>query len=399
VITVVGIGADGWAGLGETSRAALRGAPQVVGSPRQLDLLPPEVVATRRRWPSPMDALVEELAAGDDEVCVLASGDPLLHGVGATLVRRAGAERVRVLPHLSAFALACARLGWPAADVELVSAVARASEVVVGALQPGRRIVVYVTGADGAASVARVLCERGLGASRFVVLEQLAGPDEQVHDATADAWGERPAGPLHVVAIEVAASDASRVHARTPGLPDDAFASDGQLTKRHVRAITLASLAPLPGELLWDVGAGSGSIAIEWLRAERTARAIAIEARADRAQRIAHHALTLGVPRLEVTEGRAPDALAGLPAPDAVFVGGGITTPGLLDACWAALEPGGRLVANTVTLEGEQTVTAARASRGGTLTRIDVAHAEPVGAFTGWRAQMTVVQWSAVKER
>lgn len=399
MITVVGIGADGWGGLGETARAALRSAPRLVGSARQLELLPPEVTAPRRAWPSPMDALVEELAVSGEDACVLASGDPLLHGVGVTLVRRAGAERVRVLPHLSAFALACARLGWPAADVELVSAVARAPEVIVPALQPGRRIVAYVTGADGAASVARVLRERGMGASRLVVLEQLGGPREQVHDGTAESWGERRADPLHAVAVEVVATAAAQAHPRTPGLPDDAFDSDGQLTKRHVRAITVAALAPLPGELLWDVGAGNGSIAIEWLRAERTARAVAIEARADRAQRVVRNALALGVPHLEVTEGRAPDALAGLPAPDAVFVGGGISTPGLLDACWAALTPGGRLVANTVTLEGEQSVVAAHADHGGTLTRIDLAHAEPVGGFTGWRAQMTVVQWSATKER
>jgi len=399
VITVVGIGADGWAGLGETGRAALRGAPRLVGSARQLELLPPEVTALRRAWPSPMDALVEELAVDEEDACVLASGDPLLHGIGATLVRRAGAEHVRILPHLSAFVLACARLRWPAADVELVSAVARAPEVIVPALQHGRRIVAYVTGADGAASVARVLCERGLGASRLVVLEQLGGPQEQIHDGTAESWGERLADPLHAVAVEVVATDAAQAHPRTPGLPDDVFGADGQLTKRHVRAITIAALAPLPGELLWDVGAGSGSIAIEWLRVERTARAVAIEARADRAERIAANALTLGVPHLEVTEGPAPDALAGLPAPDAVFVGGGITTPGLLTACWEALKPGGRLVANTVTLEGEQTVIAARADHGGTLTRIDIAHAEPVGGFTGWRAQMTVMQWSVTKER
>nr|MBA2637551.1 precorrin-6Y C5,15-methyltransferase (decarboxylating) subunit CbiT [Solirubrobacterales bacterium] len=195
--------------------------------------------------------------------------------------------------------------------------------------------------------------------------------------------------------VEVAGGPA---RARTPGLPDDAFASDGQLTKRHVRAITLAALAPLPGELLWDVGAGNGSIAVEWLRAEPSARAVAVEPREDRVARIKHNALALGVPDLEVVGGRAPEAFAGLPAPDAIFVGGGITTPGLLAACRAALKPGGRLVANTVTLEGEQVAVAACNHHGGTLTRIDVAHAEPVGGFTGWRAQMTVVQWSAVKE-
>jgi precorrin-6Y C5,15-methyltransferase (decarboxylating) len=300
-----------------------------------------------------------------------------------------------VLPHPSAFALACARMRWSQAEVELVSAVARPPEVVVPLLQPGRRVVAYVTGADGAAGLARVLCERGFGASAFTVLEQLGGAREKRVDTTAAGATELTADPLHAIAVEISGGPG---HARTPGLPDGAFASDGQLTKRHVRALTIAALGPLPGELLWDVGAGNGSIAVEWLRAERGARAIAVEPRADRADRIAHNALELGVPHLQVVRGSAPEALHDLPAPDAVFIGGGITAPGLLDACWAALPAGGRLVANTVTLEGEHQVQAARQTRGGTLTRIDIAHAEPVGAFTGWRAQMTVVQWSATKE-
>ena len=188
------------------------------------------------------------------------------------------------------------------------------------------------------------------------------------------------------------------LRALVPGLPDDAYETDGQLTKRHVRAITLAALAPAPGALLWDVGAGSGSIGIEWLRAERTARAIAVEPDAARADRIERNALALGVPdRLTVVRGRAPEALAGLDAPAAIFVGGGVTAPGMLDACWEALAPGGRLVANAVTLESEQVVVAGRAQRGGTLTRIAIAHAEPIGGFTGWRAQMPVVQWAATK--
>lgn len=402
MITVVGIGADGWTGLGDTARAALRSAPLVVGSARQLGLLPAaEVAGLRRAWPSPMDALLDELTGPRlATACVLASGDPMLHGVGATLVRRAGADRVRVLPHPSAFALACARLGWPAADVELVSAVARPPEVVVRALQPGRRVVAYVTGADGAARLAHAVREHGFGASPFTVLEQLGGPHEQRTDSTAAAWGpERTADPLHVVALEVRADPGARPLARTPGLRDDAFASDGQLTKRHVRAVTIAALAPLPGELLWDVGAGNGSIAVEWLRAEPAARAVAIEPRAHRAARITENAQRLGVPHLRLVRGAAPAALTALQEPpDVIFVGGGITAPGLLDACWAALRPGGRLVANTVTLEGEQAVLAARACHGGTLTRIDIAHAEPVGGFTGWRAQMTVVQWATTKE-
>ena len=397
MLTVIGIGADGWAGLGDTARTALGDTALIVGAQRQLDLLPPEVGAARRPWPSPMEPLVDELAAGaHGDAAVLASGDPLLHGVGATLVRKAGPDRVRVLPHPSAFALACARMGWAQAGVELVSTVGQRPQVVARALQPGRRIVAYVTGTRGAAELARVMCQSGFGASAFTILEQLGGPQEQRVDTTAQQAIDHAADPLHLVALTVSDGPA---HARTPGLADEAFEGDGQLTKRHVRAITLAALAPLPSELLWDVGAGSGSVCIEWLRAEPGASAIAVEPREDRAEAIAANALRLGVPELRVVRGRAPDALRELPAPGAVFVGGGITTPGLLDACWAALRVGGRLVANTVTLEGEHVIAAARRIRGGSLTRIDVAHAGPLGAFSAWRAQRTVVQWSVTKER
>lgn len=412
-IAVVGIGADGWAGLGQPARAALLAAAEVIGSERQLALLPATVTARRRPLPSPLEPLLAELAAAvdgtgrkapdapaagaDGAVCVLASGDPMLHGIGASLARRLGPERLTVHPHPSAFALACARLGWPAAEVALVSAVSRPPEVVARLLQPGRRLVVYATGADGAAQVARVLRERGFGPSRFVVLEQLGGPGERAHEATAEAWADQPADPLHAVAIECRAAAGTPLLPCTPGLPDDAFDHDGQITKRHVRALTLAALAPAPGQLLWDVGAGSGSIAIEWLRAEATARAVAIEARAERAARAAANALRLGVPHLDVRNGRAPAALADLPRPDAVFLGGGLTDPGLLERCWDVLAPGGRLVANAVTLEGEQVVHAARAAHGGTLTRIEVAHAEPLGGFTSWRPALPIVQWAAAK--
>jgi precorrin-6Y C5,15-methyltransferase (decarboxylating) len=398
-IAVVGIGADGWAGLGEAARATILGAQEVIGSGRQLALLPAAVTARRRALPSPLGPLLDELAAhADGTTCVLASGDPMLHGIGATLARHLAPERLAIHPHSSAFALACARLSWPAANVALVSAVARPPEVVVRLLQPGRRLVAYASGEDGAAQVARVLRERGFGPSRFVVLEQLGGPCEQLRDGTAEAWGDRSADPLHAVAIECRAARGAPLLARTPGLPDDAYAHDGQLTKRHVRALTLAALMPMPGQLLWDVGAGSGSIAIEWLRAEGSARAIAVEARADRAERAAANALALGVPMLDVRVGRAPTALDGLPSPDAVFVGGGLTEPGLPARCWEALPSGGRLVANAVTLEGEQVLIAARDAHGGTLTRVAIAHAEPLGGFTSWRAQLPIVQWAATKE-
>jgi precorrin-6Y C5,15-methyltransferase (decarboxylating) len=393
-IAVVGIGADGWPGLSESARAAVARATTVVGSERQLALLPANLTAERRPFPSPLEPLVDELAGDGDGVCVLASGDPMLHGIGATLARRIAPERLDVHPHPSALALACARLGWPEADVTLVSAVARAPEVVARVLQPGRRAVAYVTGADGARTVARIVADRGFGSTRFVVLERLGAPDERITDTTAAAF-DAPADPLHAVALEV---DEGPLLALVPGLPDEAYETDGALTKRHVRAATLAALAPTPHALLWDVGAGSGSIAIEWLRAEPTAAAIAVEPNAERAERIERNARALGVPdRLSVLRGRAPGALDGLDAPAAVFVGGGLTTAGLLDRCWDALGPGGRLVANAVTLESEQALAAARAARGGTLVKIEIAHAEPLGGFTAWRAQRPVVQWAAIR--
>jgi precorrin-6Y C5,15-methyltransferase (decarboxylating) len=396
LLTVVGIGADGWAGLGELARAAVLAAEMVVGSERQLALVPDNGF-TKRAWPSPIDSLLDELvvSAGSEAggpVCVLASGDPMLHGIGATLVRRLGAERIAVHPHPSAMSLACARLGWPEAEVELVSAVGRPVEVISPLLQPGRRIVAYVTGADGAARLARALCERGFGPSRFVVLEQLGGSGERIEDGVAGAWGERSADPLHTVAIECRASPGAPVLGRHPGLPDAAYDTDGQLTKWPVRAVTLAALRPAPGEVLWDVGAGSGSIGIEWLRAEPRACAIAIESREERAVRISANALRLGVPALQVVHGAAPGALAGLEQPDVVFVGGGLGVSGLLEAC---VGTGARVVANAVTLEGEQALHAARREHGGSLLRIEVSHAEPLGSLEVWRPQLPVVQWSS----
>jgi precorrin-6Y C5,15-methyltransferase (decarboxylating) len=396
-LTVVGIGADGWPGLGEGPRAALRGARVVVGSRRQLDLLPGDLDAERRPLPSPLEPFLDELAADGDGVCVLASGDPMLHGIGASLARRAGGRPLRVHPHPSAFALACARLGWPAAEVELVSAVGRSPAVVARLLQPGRRLIVYVTGADGARELARIVTDRGCGPSRLIVLERLGAPEERMVESTAATF-DAAADPLHAVGLEVRAEPMAAPLSLSPGLPDEAYESDGQLTKRHVRATTLAALAPMPHSLLWDVGAGSGSIAIEWLRAEPTATAVAFERDPQRAARVARNAAALGVPdRLTVVAAAAPDALAGLDPPSAVFVGGGLTAPELLDACWAALRPGGRLVANAVTLESERVLGMAQKGRGGSLTRIEIAHARPLGGFTGWRTQMPVVQWEVRK--
>lgn len=393
-IAVVGIGAEGWPGLGEAARAAISHADLLVGGERHLALVP-DTGAERRAWPSPMEPLVDELASmSSGDVCVLASGDPMLHGIGATLARRVGRERLEVIPHPSAHALACGRLGWPAQEVELVSLVARPPEALAAWLQPGRRLVVYASGADGAARVARLVTERGCGPSRLFVFEELGGERERVIESTAADWGERAVASLHAVALECRAGEGTMALSRAPGLPDAAFEPADQLTKREVRAVSLAALSPLPGQLLWDVGAGSGSVAIEWMRADRSCRAIAVEARPERAEQIRRNALRLGVPELDVVEGEAPGALRGQDSPDAIFVGGGLTEPGLLDACLQALAAGGRLVANAVTLEGERVLHAACETHGGTLLRFEVDRAEPLGSLTGWERRRAVVQWS-----
>jgi precorrin-6Y C5,15-methyltransferase (decarboxylating) len=326
-------------------------------------------------------------------IAVLASGDPLFHGIGRTLAETVGADRLRVLPHPSSVSYACARLGWPLEDTEVVSLVGRPLAGLTAALSDGRRLLVLSADADGPAQVAALLADRGYGASRLRVLEQLGADRERIVEGSAAAWSHPSGDPLNIVAVECAGPRSPLV----PGLPDDAYESDGQLTKRHVRAATLAALAPAPGELLWDVGGGSGSVAIEWLRAHRSCRAVSVERDPVRAARIGRNADTLGVPRLRVVTGPAPTALAGLPVPDAVFVGGGLTAPGLLEACWQALPPGGRLVANTVTLESEALLTTWYRRHGGELVRLAVAHAVPVGGFTGWRQAMPVTQWAAVK--
>ncbi|MEV4555482.1 precorrin-6y C5,15-methyltransferase (decarboxylating) subunit CbiE [Kitasatospora sp. NPDC049285] len=400
-ITVVGVGADGWPGLAGSAREALLAAGAVLGSARQLALLPDEVTARRVAWPSPLRPAVPGLLAefAGQRLAVLASGDPMFYGIGRTLLE-CGVEpdRLRVLPHPSSVSLACARLGWPVEETEVVTLVGRPAESLHAALFPGRRLLVLSADAATPGRVAELLTARGFGPSRVRVLEQLGGPDEAVREGVAERWSLTPGDPLNVLAVECAAGPDAPHNQLVPGLRDELFESDGQLTKRHVRAATLAALAPAPGELLWDIGGGSGSIGIEWLRAHRSCRAVSVERDAVRAERIVRNAAALGVPRLRVVRGAAPAALAGLERPDAVFVGGGLTAPGLLEACWAALPPGGRLVANTVTLESEALLAEWYRQRGGELYRLSVAQAVPVGGFTGWRQAMPVTQWSVTKD-
>lgn len=399
-VAVVGIGADGWDGLPEASRAVLRGAQTVIGGPRQLDLLPAECAGQRVPWPSPLRPAVPALLAAHAgrAIAVLASGDPFFHGIGRALAEVLGPDALRVLPHPSSVSYACARLGWPVEDTAVVTLVGRPAETLAAALHDRRRLIVLSAGAATPGEVAALLRDRGFGPSRLRVLEQLGGARERVSaDGTADGWAPAPGDPLNVLAVECRrAPDAPRLGA-VPGLPDESYDHDGQLTKRHVRAVTLAALAPAPGELLWDIGGGSGSIGIEWMRTHPSCRAVGVERDPVRAARISANAARLGVPALRVVTGAAPAALAELPVPDAVFVGGGLTAPGLLDACWDALPAGGRLVANTVTLESEALLASHYRRRGGDLVRLSVARAAPVGAFTGWRQAMPVTQWSVVK--
>ncbi|MBK5538787.1 precorrin-6y C5,15-methyltransferase (decarboxylating) subunit CbiE [Pseudomonas sp. TH05] len=388
-LTVVGIGEDGFKGLGKNARRALMGASRIVGGQRQLDLLPVCIRGERQLWPSPF-SLEPVLGRRGDAVCVLASGDPMLFGVGASLARQVAEGEMQVLPAPSSYSLAAARLGWPLQELVTLSVVARPVATLSAQLFSGVRLLVLSNDGQSPAAVARLLRERGFGPSRVSVFEHLGGEAERRIDGIANQWNDTPHADLNLLAIECLAEPGTPRLSRLAGLPDDAFAHDGQLTKRDVRAITLARLAPVPGELLWDVGAGSGSIGIEWMRAHPSCRALAIEADAGRQQLIEHNRDALGVPGLQLIRGSAPQVLAGLERPDAIFIGGGVTREGVLQTCWEQLKPGGRLIANAVTLQSEMTLMAWRERHGGELTRIHIAQAQPLGDFDTWRQALPI---------
>lgn len=388
-LTLVGIGEDGYAGLGEAARLALDEAQCIVGGARQLALLPAQLGGERQLWPSPF-SLEPVLARRGTPLCVLASGDPLFYGVGASLARQLPAEELRVFSAPSSVSLAAARLGWPLQEVAVLSLVARPLAALQALIHPGARLLLLSNDGDSPAAVAELLRERGFGPSRLTVLEHLGGASERRVEGLASDWALPRAAALNLLAVECVAAADARLLSLTPGLGDELYRHDGQLTKRDVRAITLARLAPQPGELLWDVGAGCGSIGIEWMRAHASCRAIAIEADAGRQAHIQHNRDALGVPGLQLVAGRAPEALAGLAAPDAIFIGGGVTIAGVLEQCWASLKPGGRLVANAVTLQSEAALVAWRERVGGELTRIALAQAQPLGAFDTWRSALPI---------
>ncbi len=399
-LVIVGVGEDGPEGLSPVARALIGMARTVLGSARHLERVASLVPAAAEclPWTSLAAALATIEARRGWPVVVLASGDPMLYGIGATLARRFPATEMMVVPHVSAFSLAAARLGWPLQDVETLTVHGRPLESLVLYLAPGVRLLALSKDGNTPHRVAALLTAQGFGPSRMTVLEHLGGAAERHVTGQADQWPKLRTADLNTLAIECVATEGWQGWGRSAGLPDEAYFHDGQLTKREVRAATLAALAPRPGELLWDIGAGTGSIAIEWLRTHPATTAVAVEQNAARGAVIAINAARLGVPRLQVVRDRAPaclDRLYGPPA--AVFVGGGVSVPDLLETCWTALPTGGRIVVNAVTIEAEARLLAWRAVHGGTLVRLAVARLRPMGRLSAWDALAPVTQYQGVK--
>jgi precorrin-6B C5,15-methyltransferase / cobalt-precorrin-6B C5,C15-methyltransferase len=398
-LSIVGIGEDGLQGLSAIARGLIDQADVIIGGDRHLAMLPPDDQRPKITWTSPISTSIEEIIRRRGQcICVLASGDPLCYGIGVTLTRHIPLEEMTIIPAPSTFSLACAKLGWSLTETETLSLCARPVSLLQSYIYPQAKLLILSEGENTPAIVAEVLTKRGYGGSKITVLEHLGGVRERIVEGMAATWDAKDIAPLNAIAVDCIADSGVIPLPRLPGLPDHAYHHDGQLTKREVRAVTLSKLAPTPGQLLWDVGAGCGSISIEWMRTHPRCRAIAIEQNASRLNYIADNAAALGTPQLKIIHGKAPSSLKDLPTPDAIFIGGGVTAAGLFDVCWNALPPGGRLVANVVTVEGEQVLFQWYEQVGGSLTRIAIQRAEPIGKFLGWRAMSPVTQWVVVKD-
>lgn len=405
---VVGIGADGWDGLSPIARSELTSAQMILGSARQLALLP-DLGVTTVAWRSPMSEHLHAVLTGSSaeltryggpgrtRIHLLASGDPMFHGLGATIVAAVGAHRVQVIPTVSSASLACARLGWDLADVAVVSAVTADPEIVLTEITDARRVLILARDATTPARIADLLVAHGFGASPFTVLEQLAGPRERVTGARADSWDPATAvDPLNIIAVDCIGPRCSTL----PGRDESAFEHDGQITKSVIRALTVCALAPSYRQTLWDIGSGSGSVAIEWLRAQPGGVVIAFERDTARAERLRTNTHRHGVSGRVTIGGAVPDALVHAPIPDAVFIGGGLS-PVVLDTAWAALRPGGRLVANAVTIETQAILADWHRMRSdateSTLRRVAVETAAPLGGYLTWRPALPIVSWAGTK--
>jgi precorrin-6B C5,15-methyltransferase / cobalt-precorrin-6B C5,C15-methyltransferase len=397
-LSIVGIGEDGLETLSPAAKRLIGQAELVVGGARHLALARDAIRGEVLPWPSPIHDVWPRLEAMRGRpVAVLASGDPFFYGVGTQIAARFSEDETLCLPQPSAFSLAAARLKWSLQDTALATLHGRRLEGIVRYLQPGARILALSWDGETPGKLAALLTERGMGESDLTALEALGGPHERVRETTASAFALGDVSPLNVIAVEVRAEADARIVSLAPGLDDSLFEHDGQLTKREIRAVTLASLAPRQGELLWDVGLGAGSVAIEWLLCHPAMRAVGFEERPDRAERAARNAIALGTPDLQIVVALAPVSFAGAPPPDAVFIGGGLGDPGLFEAAWSALKAGGRLVANAVSLESEARLVELSQRLGGDLTRLNVARAERLGGMTTWQPAKPITQWRVQK--
>lgn len=394
-LDIIGIGEDGLDGLSPAALEALRKAEVILGGDRH-HRLAPDMTGRRISWPSPFNAMIDEITSHRGRaMAVLVTGDPLWYSVGARIARAIPGDEIRFHPQLSAFQLAAVRLGWSLADCDTLTVHGRADSQIVPHVSPNNRLLILTQNGDTPKDVAEILDRMGYGDSRLVVLAAMGGANEQRIEGIAARF-DTEVPDFHLLAVECRAGAQALVFPRAGGLPDSAFVHDGKMTKQDVRAATLAKLAPFPDALLWDVGAGCGSVGIEWMRAARSARCIAIEPQEKRLAMIRKNARLLGAEKIDIVEASAPEALDGLPTPDAVFIGGGMSEA-TFQACWSALRPGGRLVANAVTLESEALLLDLHRREGGDLTRIAVSKAESVGPFRGWRNAMPVTQWALVK--
>ncbi|XOZ32517.1 precorrin-6y C5,15-methyltransferase (decarboxylating) subunit CbiE [Halomonadaceae bacterium KBTZ08] len=396
-LSVVGLSEAGWDALGGAARAAVSQAEFVMGGERHLAHLPPVPGQQREPWPSPFSEGIERIRQWQGRrVCVLASGDPFWYGVGATLARHFPTAVMDCHPGPSAFSLAAARLGWALQSVHCHSLVARDPDRLRAELAPGRRLLVLSNDEQSPGTVCRLLVDSGYGASRVTALESLGGAGERLVTTTAEVGFPHPVARLNTLAIECDTAPASPL-ARVPGRPGEAFIHDGQISQPEVRAVVMAWLAPRGGEHLWDLGAGSGAVAVEWLLADPANQATAVERRPERARNIRDNARLRGVGQLAVREGETVEVMPELAAPDAVFIGGGASGEGVIKGAWSALRAGGRCVATAVTVEGEAALVTAQRRYGGQLTRLSVDRTEPLGRFNGWTSDRPITLWAATK--
>ena len=410
-LCVIGIGEDGWDDLSADARDLLYESEIVLGGERHLKMLPKDWEGERIVWSSPIREAVSKIvswrpedSASVQKVAIMASGDPLCYGIATKLLRHLPIEEIWIKPALTTFSLMCSRIGWSLPDVETLTIHGRPVEMLHPFVQPGAKLLVLSKGEESPEQAAKLLCERGFGKSIITVLEHLGGRKERQFSGPADSWNHPEGAALNAMAIECIPESNATILSRIPGLPDEAFFHDGQLTKREIRAVSLSRLMPVVDQVLWDVGAGCGSVAIEWMRTSPRCRAVAIEKSKSRLKLIEQNSQELGVPMLQIISGSAPEVLADLPAPDAVFIGGGLSSGNLLQTCWNALKPGGRLVANAVTLEGEQKLlqwqneNTGKSGASGDLTRLSISRAEKIGKFQGWKEMRSVIQLAVIKK-